>query len=67
MKKLLFVDDEQPVLHFLRHSLRTLARDWQMEFVLSAETALKVLAKTAFDVVLAKAVRPEQVGSGLPG
>lgn len=53
MKKLLFVDDEQAVLDFLRLSLRTLAVDWRMEFVRSAETALKVLGKTAFDVVLA--------------
>ena len=53
MKKLLFVDDEQPVLEFLRLSLRTLAQEWHMEFVLSAEEAMRLLAVSAFDVVLA--------------
>ncbi|GKS57377.1 signal transduction protein [Nitrospira sp.] len=53
MKKLLFVDDEQWVLDFLRMSLRTLANEWQMEYVLSAEEGLRLLAESIYDVVLA--------------
>ncbi len=53
MKTLLFVDDDQQVLDFLRTSLRALADEWQMEFVHSAERALRILAQGPVDVLLA--------------
>lgn len=53
MKKLLFVDDEQPVLDFLRLSLSSLEKDWDMEFVSDAEAALRILAHETVDVVVA--------------
>ena len=48
MKKLLFVDDEQPVLDFLRLSLSSLATDWDMEFVPEAEAALRTVCGDRF-------------------
>lgn len=62
MKKLLCVDDEQWVLDFLRMSLKTLAEEWEMEFVLSAEEALKLLPNATYDVVLSDIHLPGMSG-----
>ncbi len=62
MKKLLCVDDEQWVLDFLRMSLKALANEWEMEFVLTAEEALTRLATTTYDVVLSDIHLPGMSG-----
>lgn len=62
MKKLLCVDDEQWVLDFLRMSLKALAEEWDMEFVLSAEEALKRLLQATYDVVLSDIHLPGMSG-----
>lgn len=62
VKKLLCVDDEQWVLDFLQMSLRALANEWEMEFVLTAEDALKRLAQSTYDVVLSDIHLPGMSG-----
>ncbi|MFO0774401.1 MAG: response regulator [Nitrospiraceae bacterium] len=62
MKKLLCVDDEEWVLDFLRLSLKALNEEWEMEFVLSAEEALKRLAQATYDVVLSDIHLPGMSG-----
>ncbi len=50
--RILFVDDEMPVLDALRRMLHTMRQQWEMAFVISGEAALEVLEREPFDVIV---------------
>lgn len=52
MRRILFVDDEPKVLQGLRRMLRSLRREWDMEFAEGGSEALECLATCPFDVVV---------------
>jgi CheY-like chemotaxis protein len=45
-KRILFVDDEAMILQGLQRMLRSMRAEWEMEFVESAEAALRLLEKS---------------------
>ena len=46
-KRILFVDDEAMILEGLQRMLRSMRVEWEMEFVESAEAALRLLGPKA--------------------
>ena len=64
-KHILFVDDESKVLQGLERMLRSLRRDWDMEFVESGPEALDRLAISPFDVVVSDMRMPGMDGCEL--
>jgi len=64
-KQILFVDDEPKVLQGLQRMLRSLRRDWEMEFVESGPDALDRLAASSFDVIVSDMRMPGMDGSEL--
>ncbi len=68
MKRIIFVDDEENVLHALKRMLHSMHRDWDMVFCESAEDALKIMAQGAvFDVVVADFRMPGMDGAEFLG
>jgi HD-like signal output (HDOD) protein/ActR/RegA family two-component response regulator len=66
MKRLLFVDDERPVLEGLRSRLhRFAAAQWQMEFVTSGELAIEHLQRQPCDLVVTDMRMPGMDGATL--
>lgn len=65
MKRVLFVDDDEPALEALRLRLRRLRDKWDMEFVRSAERALELLAERGFDVIVTDVRMPRMDGAEL--
>lgn len=65
VKKLLFVDDEPNVLQGLQRMLRPMRSEWEMKFAASADEALDLLAKEAFDVVISDMRMPGMDGAEL--
>ncbi|MCX7427909.1 MAG: HDOD domain-containing protein [Planctomycetia bacterium] len=65
MKRILFVDDEPKVLEGLRRMLRSLRREWQMEFAEGGREALDCLAASPFDVVVTDMRMPGTDGAEL--
>lgn len=65
MKRVLFVDDEPPILEALQGALRKQRRKWNMVFALGPEAALKELAKEPFDVVVSDMRMPKMDGADL--
>ena len=65
MKRILFVDDESKVLQGLRRMLRSLRREWDMEFAEGGPEALDRLAASPFDVVVTDMRMPGMDGSQL--
>src|SRR5215470_2117979 len=57
--RLLLVDDEPLVLQGLQRTLRSMAREWQMEFACGGKEALQKLAAHSFDVIITDARMPE--------
>jgi HD-like signal output (HDOD) protein len=51
-KRILFVDDEPMLLSGLERSLRSMRKEWEMEFAPGGRQALEVLARAPFDVVV---------------
>ena len=64
-KRILFVDDEQNVLHGLQDILRKHRRQWDMVFALGGEAALAELARSPFDVVVSDMKMPGMDGATL--
>jgi HD-like signal output (HDOD) protein len=62
-KHILFVDDESNVLNGLRRMLRDRRKEWELEFVESAELGLKALRKFPFDVVVSDMRMPGMDGA----
>jgi len=65
MRRVLFVDDEPKILGGLRRMLRSLRREWEMEFVESGPQALHRLAASPFEVVVSDMRMPSMDGSQL--
>src|SRR5580698_11377923 len=64
-KRILFVDDEAMVLQGLQRMLRSMRSEWEMEFVDSAEAALRLLEEKPFDVVVSDMRMPRMNGAEL--
>jgi HD-like signal output (HDOD) protein len=65
MKRLLFVDDERPVLDGLRSRLRPLHGRWNMEFVESGALAIEQMQEQPFDVIVSDMRMPGMDGAKL--
>ncbi|MCH7752050.1 MAG: HDOD domain-containing protein [Planctomycetes bacterium] len=63
--RVLFVDDQPEILAGLRRMLHGLRNEWQMEFAESGEEALKLMAESAFDVVVSDMRMPGMDGAQL--
>jgi HD-like signal output (HDOD) protein/CheY-like chemotaxis protein len=64
-KRILFVDDEAMILQGLQRMLRSMRGDWEMEFVESAEAALRLLGQKSFDVIVSDMRMPGMNGAEL--
>ena len=65
MRRILFVDDETPVLEGLQLRLRPLRTKWEMTFVDSGVKALAELEKAAYDVIVSDMRMPAMDGAEL--
>jgi len=65
MKSILFVDDEPKLLSGLKRMLFPYGDLWEMEFVSSGAEALRVLAASNFDVIIADMRMPGMNGAEL--
>ncbi|MDR3556895.1 MAG: response regulator [Syntrophobacteraceae bacterium] len=65
MRRILFVDDEPMVLDGLRRTLRTMGKEWQMEYATSGREALEILAARVFDVLVTDMRMPGMDGCQL--
>jgi putative nucleotidyltransferase with HDIG domain len=64
-KRILFVDDEAPILNGLRVRLHRLRDKWDMQFVESGAQALQALGSSHFDVVVTDMRMPGMDGAEL--
>jgi len=64
-KRILFVDDEPMVLSGLERSLRSMRKEWEMEFAPGGTQALEALARAPFDVIVTDMRMPKIDGAGL--
>jgi len=64
-KRILFVDDEAMILEGLQRMLRSMRAEWEMEFVESAEAALRLLDQKPFDVIVSDMRMPRMNGAEL--
>lgn len=65
MKRLLFVDDELPLLEGLRSRLHRFATQWQMDFVSSGDLAIEHLQRQPCDLVVTDMRMPGMDGAKL--
>lgn len=65
MRRVLFVDDEENVLHALKLLLRSQRRVWDMVFVANADLAIAELEKAPFDVIVSDMRMPKVDGAEL--
>lgn len=65
MRRILFVDDDPPVLEGLRVRLRSLRDKWEMSFVESAHGALELMTRDKFDVIVTDMRMPRMDGAEL--
>jgi HD-like signal output (HDOD) protein len=64
-KRILFVDDEPMILQGLKLMLRSMREEWEMEFVESAEAALRLLGQKPCDVIVSDMRMPGMNGAEL--
>jgi HD-like signal output (HDOD) protein len=64
-KRILFVDDETMILQGLQLMLRSMRANWEMEFVDSAEAALRLLEQKPVDVIVSDMRMPGMNGAEL--
>ncbi len=62
MKRILFVDDERPVIEALRARMHPLRDRWDMQFVDSGAAALECCEQRPFDVIVADIRMPAMDG-----
>jgi putative nucleotidyltransferase with HDIG domain len=67
MRRILFVDDNPEEIERLREMLTTVNKDWEVEFAESGEEALKIMAKSPFDVIVSDMRMPKMDGAELLG
>ena len=65
MRRVLFVDDERPILEGLQLRLRPLQRKWDMTFVDSGTHALAELERAPYDVIVTDMRMPGMDGAQL--
>ncbi len=65
MKKVLFVDDDQGIINGLKRIMRSLRNEWDMRFVLDGQSALELLEKERFDVIVSDMRMPGINGAEL--
>jgi len=65
MKRILFVDDETHVLDALERSLRSMRKEWHMEFAPGGREALAILETKPFDVIVTDMRMPGMDGAEL--
>lgn len=64
-KRILFVDDDPNVLQGLQRMLRSMRKEWSMEFATSGLEALEMLGESPFDVVVSDMRMPGMDGAQL--
>ncbi|MBP8819482.1 MAG: HDOD domain-containing protein [Syntrophomonadaceae bacterium] len=64
-KRILFVDDEQPVILGLKRTLHSIKNEWELYFACSAGQALQILACNPVDVLVTDIRMPEIDGAQL--
>ena len=62
MNQILFVDDDENILHGLRRRLRSMRPDWQMVFATSAAEALELSKSMQIDVIVSDIQMPGMDG-----
>ncbi len=67
MKRILFVDDEKPILDGIRRLLSDQRDVWEMQFALGGEEAFKLCQTSRFDVVVSDMRMPGMDGAMLLG
>src|SRR5690242_6979813 len=65
LKRVLFVDDDRTVLDAFAQTLRDASSDYEIAFTASAPEALRKLAGSEFDVIVADMHMPEMGGADL--
>ena len=63
--KILFVDDEENVIHGLKRMLRTMRHEWDMGFAMSGQGALDILDGEPYDVLVTDMRMPAMSGTQL--
>jgi HD-like signal output (HDOD) protein len=63
--KILFVDDEPNIIDGLKRLLHSMRNEWEMIFVYSGESALKILSSEKVDVLVTDMRMPNMDGSQL--
>jgi putative nucleotidyltransferase with HDIG domain len=67
MKRLLFVDDEQPALDALRHRLLRRRRNWTVDGAASGPLAIEQMERQPYDVIVTDMRMPGMDGAELLG
>lgn len=67
MNQILFVDDDENILHGLRRRLRSMRPEWQMVFATSAAEALELSKSMQIDVIVSDMRMPGMDGATLLG
>jgi putative nucleotidyltransferase with HDIG domain len=62
MIRIVFVDDDENLLHAMRRAMRGMTQDWEMEFLVSGALALKTLAINPADVIVSDMRMPGMDG-----
>jgi putative nucleotidyltransferase with HDIG domain len=65
MRRILFVDDNPEEIERLREMLTPVHKEWEVEFAESGKEALKIMAKSHFDVVVSDMRMPKMDGAEL--
>jgi putative nucleotidyltransferase with HDIG domain len=63
--RILFVDDEPMILEVIRLTLESAATDWDMVFVESGATALELMSRQPFDIIVTDMRMPGMTGAQL--
>ena len=62
-KTLLFVDDEEMILDGLRRSLRSMRKEWDVEFAVGGKEGVEVMQSKHFDAIVSDLRMPEMDGA----
>ena len=65
MLKVIFVDDETPLLSGLKRSLRSMRKEWDMEFISEPKEALEFITQNSIDVLVTDLRMPAMNGAEL--